>query len=103
MSNKTDDMITAIKTTTGGREFVAGNEDIDVAAQRWIDAGFDAESAPTWWEAGCFDADRTAQLRDAGLSPDDVSGMCPRFEGMSWGYAYCNGDVSLQGVLDACE
>ena len=92
------DMITAIRCTQGGVDFLAGSESVEQAAQEWIDAGFTAGSAADWWEAGCFDADRTAELRDAGLTPDqagqrhdDLSDVGAR----SIGYAYCNLDISL--------
>lgn len=89
------DMATMIRTTTGMMDFIAGNEAVETAAECWVDAGFTSDDAPAWWEAGCFDAERTAELRNAGLTPEQVSERRTEEEPESWGYAYCNGDVGL--------
>ncbi len=95
-----DDMSGMIRCETGN-ELLIGPEPIETIAQEWLDAGFTCESAPAWWRAGCFLADSTAQLREAGMTPEQAEVDCPQFPGTSWGYAYCNCDVSIEAVRDA--
>lgn len=94
------DMATTIRTTTGMVDFIAGNESVEDAAQCWVNAGFTADDAPAWWEAGCFDADRAAALAGSGLTPEQVSERRTEEEPESWGYAYCNADVTLAKVCE---
>jgi hypothetical protein len=94
------DMATTIRCTTGMVGFIAGNEPVENAAECWIDAGFTADDAPAWWEAGCFDADSASVLRDAGLTPEQVGERHDTDEPESWGYRHSNGDVSTAKVCE---
>ena len=97
-------MAQAIRNTTGGAEFLAGglsDADLQAAAQEWCDAGFAPATAHPYWEAGCFDAARTAQLRDAGLTAQTVAAALPGHDGVSWGYAVSNGDTSVAKAVAA--
>jgi hypothetical protein len=40
-----------------------------VAAQQWLDAGFSPSDAKAYVDAGCFDVDRTLELKRNGISP----------------------------------
>ncbi len=81
-------------------EWLTGSDSVEDTAENWVYAEFSAPTVSDWWDAGCFDAEQTAKLRDAGLTPDDVSGNC-KDHGFSWGYGFSNCDVSLEDVLDA--
>ena len=85
-----------------GHEWLTGSDSTENIAAEWIKAGFTADQAEEWWAADCFDAERTAQLRDAGLAPDCVSDDCPQLLGYSWGYAYCDLKISIDDVLAEC-
>lgn len=99
-----EQMAGMIRVTQGGVDFIAGgNANVDVVAAEWVDAGFSPESAAEWWQSGAFMADRAAQMRDDGLTPEQVAATCDKNDdGVSWGYARCNGDCSRQDVIDAC-
>lgn len=77
--------------------WLTGGGRADVVAQEWLDAGFTVDDVVGWWQAGCFYAQRTKKLRDAGLTPADVA--AEDGNGETLGYAYCEGDVSLEFVL----
>lgn len=94
-------MIVAIRDH--GREFITGSNPVEEIAQEWIDAGFRASEVTEWWEAGCFDADRTATLRDNAVRPDEISDIVEDdATSTSVGYAFCNGDITLQDVITVC-
>ena len=97
------DMATTILTTTGAVDMIAGGrENVDRIAQEWVDAGFTADDAPAWWEAGGFDAARTAYLRDMGLTPE-LAGEDHPTRDCTWAYGYSNGDISDLEVSDFFE
>lgn len=100
-----DAMISAITTTTGGIESLAGGnpESLAAVAQEWIDAGFTTKTARAWWVAGAFDAARTAALRDAGVKPHQCVTYHPD-HGTSWAYAVSNCDATVaQAVAELAE
>ena len=99
-----EEMKTLIRCQQGGYEFIGGGNETTLiaAAESWIANGFSAD-AEDWWRAGCFDADRSAEMRDSGLTPADIDVDCPGFPGTSWGYARCNSDVSFNDVISACQ
>jgi hypothetical protein len=76
--------------------WLVGNERPEDIATSWEGAGFSAEEAEAWWAAGCWDADCTAALRDAGLTPAQVSVAHP--DGESYGYRCCNGDCVIDDI-----
>jgi len=91
------DMITMIDCTDC-RSLIGGDSEIESNAREWVGYGFFAD-AEKWWDAGCFDASCAAELRDAGIDADQVSGDCDLLDGFSWGYAHSNGDVSTEQVI----
>jgi hypothetical protein len=97
------DMATAIRCTEGMVDFLAGGDvadSTDTAAEQWVYCGFEPDEAAEWWQAGCFDADRAAALAGSGLTPEQVSERRTEDEPESWGYAYCNADVTLAKVCE---
>ena len=64
-----------------------------VAAKQWLDAGFSPGDAKAYVDAGCFDVDRTLDLKRAGVSPLDIARS-----GQAWDY--CSGHVSLSELLE---
>ena len=99
MDTRTDlnQMLAAVE---GAGHFISGNEPERIA-EEWVDEGFGVAEAAEWWKAGCFDASRTAELRDADLTPDQVSGELEGREGYSIGYWHSNMDLTLEDVLNA--
>ena len=81
----------------GGR--LTGGESTIKVAHEWFVAGFTVDDVVGWWQAGCFDAQRTKELRDAGLTPENVTAEDE--DGNLLGYAYCNGDITL-GYVKYC-
>lgn len=103
-SQQIADMATAIRCTDGMVDFLAAGDvahSTDTAAEQWVHAGFeDCDEAAEWWQAGCFDADRAAALRDAGLTPEQVSERRTDDEPESWGYCHSNMDVTTEAVCE---
>lgn len=60
----------------------------ETAARLWLEAGFSPGDAAAYVRAGCFDVDRTAELRKAGISPSHIARL-----GLGWDY--CAGKVPL--------
>jgi hypothetical protein len=94
-------------------ERFSGNHVADVA-QDWLDNGFDAESAGEWCEIGAWDASTAAQLRDAGLTPDQANDaaekMCEGLEDTAAVftdgdpiYAACNCDINVSRIVEAAK
>ncbi|MFC5457200.1 hypothetical protein [Prosthecobacter fluviatilis] len=68
---------------------IEGNE---VAARQWLQAGFSPGDAAAYVRAGCFDVDRTQELRQAHISPSQIAAL-----GLGWDF--CAGTVSLKELL----
>lgn len=68
---------------------IEGNE---VAARQWLQAGFSPGDAAAYVRAGCFDVDRTQELRRAHISPSQIAAL-----GLGWDF--CAGTVSLKELL----
>lgn len=70
------------------REMAAAIRSTDIAARQWLDEGFSPGDAQAYIAAGCFDVPRTAELRQAGISPLDMvrSGL---------GWEYSSGSLSM--------
>ena len=64
-----------------------------IAARQWLDAGFSPGDAKAYTAAGCFDVDRTVELRRAGISPSHIARL-----GLGWDY--CAGNVALSELLE---
>ena len=62
------------------------------AARLWLEAGFSPGDAKAYVDAGCFDVDRTLELKRAGISPLDIV-----LTGQAWDY--CSGNVTLSELL----
>lgn len=96
-----------------GDRFTGKN--VDDEAQGWLDEGFDADSADDWCEIGVWDSATAAQLRDAGLSPEQVREACERLiedasddarDEYTDGdpiYSVCNNDTSIDVLIDAAK
>lgn len=78
----------------GGK--LTGGVYTDLVAQEWEAAGFTVDNVADWWDAGCWCPTSTAELRDAGLTPEDVAAKDRN--GISLGYAYCNKEITLNFV-----
>ncbi|MEZ5386188.1 MAG: hypothetical protein R3F13_11800 [Prosthecobacter sp.] len=64
----------------------------EAAARQWLEAGFSPGDAAAYVRAGCFDVERTAKLRTAGVTPTHIARS-----GLAWDY--CAGRVELTEVL----
>lgn len=81
-------------------------------AMDWVDHNFLAATAKPWCAIGVWDASTAADLRDAGLSPDDVlaaavsltDGMDDEDAWLSYGDgpidAACNRDIGVDLIID---
>lgn len=57
----------------GGSMFVFPDaEDQEAYVWRWVESGFTLKTAKPWWEADGFEPEACAQLRDAGITPDQA-------------------------------
>lgn len=65
----------------------------EAAARLWLEAGFSPGDAGAYVRAGCFDVDRTVELRAAGMSPSHIARL-----GLGWDY--CAGRVALFELRD---
>ncbi|OYW74402.1 MAG: hypothetical protein B7Z37_18055 [Verrucomicrobia bacterium 12-59-8] len=74
-------------------EMAAAIEGTVVAARQWLQAGFSPGDAAAYVRAGCFDVDRTAELRSAHISPSHIAAL-----GLGWDY--CAGKVPLSDLSD---
>lgn len=100
-SQQVADMATTIRTTQGMVDFLAGGDRnrVEAVAEEWVNAGFDCDTAKSWWDAGAFDADRTSYIRSMGLTPEQAADDHPSKEA-SWAYGYSNGDISDLEIAD---
>ncbi len=74
-------------------EMAAAIEGTEVAARQWLKAGFSPEDAGAYVRAGCFDVNRTEDLRRVNITPSQISAL-----GLGWDF--CAGKVSLAELLD---
>lgn len=96
-----------------GEKFTGNN--VDDEAQGWLDNDFTPRAADMWCDIGCWDAAIAAQLRDAGLSPDQVRVAAERLiadagddaaEEYTDGcpiYSACNGDTNADVLIEAAK
>jgi len=91
-----------------------GNPSDPAIIDAWAAAGFDnGDQCVPWWDAGCFNADRAAELRGRMVVPEAVAGPVAGGEyhglrgrlidGYSLGYWHANGDLSTDDTVDACR
>jgi hypothetical protein len=69
-------------------EMTAAIEGTEVAARQWLQAGFSPGDAAAYVRAGCFDVDRTEDLRRAHVTPSQIAAL-----GLGWDF--CAGKVPL--------
>lgn len=83
-------------------------------AEGWRSEGFNAETANAWCEIGVWDAETAAKLRDAGVTPAQVSTAAKTLIEDSIDpendytdgdpiYACCNGDLDVETLIDAAK
>ncbi|MHB1083174.1 MAG: hypothetical protein ACYC67_27525 [Prosthecobacter sp.] len=70
-------------------EMAAAIEGTEVAARQWLQAGFTVEEAAAYVRAGCFDVERTQELRQAHIAPERIAEL-----GLGWDF--CAGKVALE-------
>lgn len=115
MVGRDNDVIEMAKMLESHGQMFTGNN-VDDEAQGWIDNGFTPEVADEWCEIGCWDASVAAQLRDAGLTPDDAHNTANLMIDMEEErddeddpseytdgdpiYSICNGDTKVQYLID---
>lgn len=73
-------------------EMATAIESTEVAARQWLRAGFSPGDAGAYVRAGCFDVDRTDELRRAHISPSQIATL-----GLGWDF--CAGKVSLTELV----
>ena len=56
-------------------EMTAAIEGTEVAARQWLQAGFSPGDAAAYVRAGCFDVDRTEDLRRAHITPSQIAAL----------------------------
>jgi len=76
-------------------EMTAAIEGTEVAARQWLQAGFSPGDAAAYVRAGCFDVDRTEELRRAHITPSQIAAL-----GLGWDF--CAGKVPLS-ELGGCQ
>lgn len=69
-------------------EMATAIEGTQVAARQWLQAGFSPGDAAAYIRAGCFDVERTDELRRAHITPSQIAAL-----GLGWDY--CAGKISL--------
>lgn len=72
-------------------EMAAAIEGNEVAARQWLQAGFSPGDAAAYVRAGCFDVDRTEELRRAHITPSQIAAL-----GLGWDF--CAGKVALEDL-----
>lgn len=87
-------------------------------AQDWLDHDFDADSAESWWDIGCWDAATAAEWRDAKLTPSQIEIAAKKLReeenkddvydhGSEYTdgpiYAACNGDILAERLIEAAR
>lgn len=81
--------------------------DVRETAEGWIEQGFDSDDASEWMDAGVWDAETAAELRDEEITPAQITqldedGEISYPDGCgSLGYALANCDVSVKRVKSA--
>ncbi len=73
-------------------EMAAAIEGTQVAARQWLQAGFSPGDAAAYVRAGCFDVDRTLELRLAHVAPGQIAAL-----GLGWDF--CAGKVPLADLV----
>lgn len=73
-------------------EMAAAIQGTEVAARQWLQAGFSPGDATAYIHAGCFDVDRTEELRGAGIAPYQIAAA-----GLGWDY--CAGTITMRELL----
>ena len=73
-------------------EMTAAIEGTEVAARQWLQAGFSPGDAAAYVRAGCFDVDRTEELRRAHITPSQIAAL-----GLGWDF--CAGIVPLSELV----
>lgn len=73
-------------------EMAAAIHGTEVAARQWLQAGFSPGDATAYIHAGCFDVERTEELRRAGIAPYQIASA-----GLGWDY--CAGKITLEELL----
>jgi len=73
-------------------EMTAAIEGTEVAARQWLQAGFSPGDAAAYVRAGCFDVDRTEDLRRAHITPSQIAAL-----GLGWDF--CAGKVPLSELV----
>ena len=74
-------------------EMAAAIEGTEVAARQWLQAGFSPGDAAAYVRAGCFNVDRTEELRSARISPSQIAAL-----GLGWDF--CAGKVLLSELVN---
>ncbi len=127
---RAEDMVAVIEAAG---EQVTGGEDATTVARAWIAAELSPESASAYIAAGCWDADRVAELVAADISAEQIadhavlravaaqrewqarergratSGSGDDLVIADWvtdgslGYAHSNGDISTAAIMAAIE
>ncbi|WP_395733517.1 hypothetical protein [Prosthecobacter sp.] len=70
-------------------EMAAAIQGTEVAARQWLQAGFLPGDAAAYVHAGCFDVNRTEELRRACITPSEIAAL-----GLGWDF--CAGKVALE-------
>jgi hypothetical protein len=65
-------------------------------ATMWRGHGFDDTDVERWLELGVWSADAAAELREAGIDRQYIA--AEHSSGVTRGWAFCAGDVSLEEV-----
>jgi hypothetical protein len=84
-----------------GGEWAHGGNLNQVAAE-WYETGFTTSQVEEWLGCGCFDAQSAFQLDNEDITPEQAN---VRRDGLTIGYLYANGDLSLAKVkhyIDFC-
>lgn len=88
-------MVQTIMASGDRVQFVAGDSaNVRETAKEWVESGFTPSQAIEWWKAGAFDAKRSLNMAEVGLTPKTAAPLA---------YKYCNGDCDLAEVAKLVE
>ncbi|KKM73831.1 hypothetical protein LCGC14_1406460 [marine sediment metagenome] len=101
-ARRIDEMVDSINAAKHGRQWLTGSRPVEDVAADWITDGFDADSAPAWWDAGAFCEVSAAGLRDADLTPDECAVVAAGHD-YSIAYEVSNSDMTVAEAVAIVE
>ena len=73
--------------------------DVSRTVDEWMFTNVSFDEAVDYLEAGCFDPVSAAQLKAVGVYGDDLDDVIDDHDGISLGYGYASGIITLDALL----